>query len=89
MTAPEPVFAPDPKYSKEGRRRKIEGTVNLNLVVGTDGMASQIKVAKPLGHGLDEEAVKCVEKWRFKPATFDGKPVAVQVSVQLDFHLIR
>jgi hypothetical protein len=52
-------------------------------------MASQSKVAKPLGHGLDEEAVKCVEKRKFNPATFDGKPVAVQVGVQLDFHLIR
>jgi protein TonB len=38
------------------------------------------------GRGLDEEAVKAVRTWKFKPAIKDGRPVAVQIFVEVDFH---
>jgi len=40
-----------------------------------------------LGMGLDWKAVECVEKWRFDLAQRDGQPVAVEMVVQVDFHL--
>ena len=86
-TAPSTIESPNPKYSTEARKAKLQGVVILFLVVDADGLPRNIKVEKSLGKGLDEEAIKVVERWRFKPATKAGKPVAASVHVQVAFHL--
>ena len=83
--APYPFYAPDPEYSKEAWKAKIDGIVVLTVVVGTDGRAHDISVVKPLGYGLDEEAVKAVKKWRFRPGKSSGKLVPVQIHVEEEF----
>ena len=57
------------------------------LTVTPDGRTRDIKVVSSLGMGLDENAVAAVSRWTFKPATINGKPVAVQISVEVDFRL--
>jgi protein TonB len=86
-TRPAVTHRVEPEYSKEARDAKLEGTVILATVVGIDGLPSEIKVLKVLGKGLDEKAVECLQKWRFKPGTRDGEPVAVKVTVEMDFRL--
>jgi TonB family protein len=86
-TPPRAIKSPDPKYSKEARKKKIEGITLLWLIVGADGLPRDIRVARSVGYGLDEEAIKAVKKWRFKPGTMDGKPVAVMVNVEVTFRL--
>ena len=86
-TPPKTIFAPDPKYSEEARQNKIQGSVVLWLVVGADGKPSNIKVTRSIGHGLDQEAIDAVKKWTFEPATLDGKPVPVQINVEVNFRL--
>jgi TonB family protein len=44
-------------------------------------------VQKSLGHGLDEAAIKAVRSWRFKPAMKDGRPVTVQINIEINFRL--
>ena len=56
------------------------------FVVGTDGKPRDIKVVRSLGLGLDEKAIEAVQKWRFDPARKDGKPVAAQINVEINFH---
>jgi TonB family protein len=63
------------------------GTVVLWLVVGPDGKPRDIKVLRTLGLGLDEKAIEAVRNWRFEPAMKDNKPVAVQINVEVNFHL--
>lgn len=87
VSAPRVKSAPDPQYSKEARRAHVQGVVVLWMVVGVDGRAHDVKVARPLGYGLDEEAVKAVQKWRFEPAKRKGKPVPVQINVEVNFRL--
>jgi TonB family protein len=87
VTAPQVINAPDPKYSKEGRKKKIEGTVVLWVTVGPDGLPRDIKVRRSLGYGLDEEAIKAVKQWRFKPGKLKGQPVAVQINIDINFRL--
>src|SRR5271167_2681401 len=65
-TPPWAIFSPDPKYSDEARHNNIQGTVVLWLVVGADGKPSNIKVTRSLGHGLDEEAIDAVKRWKFE-----------------------
>ena len=87
VSAPKAVFAPDPEYSEEARKAKYSGTCVLWLVVGPDGRARDIRVARTLGLGLDEKAIEAVKTWKFEPAMKDGRPVAVQINVEVTFRL--
>jgi TonB family protein len=46
-----------------------------------------MKVVRPLGMGLDQKALDAVKQWKFEPAMKDGKPVAVQINVEVNFRL--
>ncbi len=87
VSAPKAVYAPDPEYSEEARKAKYQGTCVLWLIVGPDGHPRDIKVARTLGLGLDEKAIEAVKTWKFEPAMKDGKPVAVQINVEVSFRL--
>jgi periplasmic protein TonB len=87
VSAPKAIYAPDPEYSEEARKAKYQGTCVLWLVVGPDGKPRDIKVARTLGLGLDEKAIEAVKQWKFEPAMKDGKPVAVQINVEVSFRL--
>jgi TonB family protein len=87
VTPPKVLLSPTPEYSKEASDAKYQGTCVLALTVGTDGVPRDIRVLSSLGMGLDEKAIEAVRKWKFEPGMKDGKPVAVQLAVQVDFHL--
>jgi protein TonB len=87
VTQPRPIYEPDPDYSDAARKAKYQGSVLLGLVVGADGLPHNVRVQRSLGMGLDEKAIAAVSTWRFQPATLDGKPVAVEVNVQVSFRL--
>jgi protein TonB len=69
----------------------IEGSVQLAAVVGDDGKVGDVQVTRSLDtvYGLDEAAVECVKRWLFRPGTKDGKPVPVQVDIEITFTLRR
>jgi protein TonB len=67
--------------------RKKPQTCVLLVIVETDGRTSHIRVASHLGMGLDEKAIEAVKRWKFAAALMDGKPVPVQVAIQVAFHL--
>jgi TonB family protein len=77
----------EPEFSDLARRMKYQGTGTLGLTVNQDGIPSHVYVLSPLGCGLDAQAVRAVEGWRFKPAEKDGQPVSVEIAVEVDFHL--
>jgi TonB family protein len=87
VSAPRALYAPDPQYSEEARKAKYQGTVTLWLIVDAQGRAQQVKVARSLGMGLDEQAIAAVRTWKFQPAEKDGRPVAVQINVEVNFRL--
>jgi TonB family protein len=87
VSAPRVTYQPDPEYSEEARKAKYQGTCVLWLVVGPDGKPRDIRVARSLGLGLDEKAIEAVKTWKFEPAMKDGKPVAVQINVEVSFRL--
>jgi len=87
VSAPIPIYSPDPNYSEEARKANFGGFVLLWIVVDAQGNVRNVQVAKHLGMGLDEEAVKTVSTWRFKPALRQGVAVPVQVEVEVSFRL--
>jgi TonB family protein len=87
ISAPTAISSPDPQYTEEARRAKKQGTCTLWLIVDSAGRPRDIRVVRGLGFGLDEKALEAVRNWRFQPALKDGKPVDVQISVEVEFHL--
>jgi protein TonB len=87
ISAPHAVSTPDPEYTEEARNAKKQGTCTLWLIVDTTGHPRDIRVVRGLGFGLDTKAMEAVKQWRFDPALKEGKPVNVQISVEVDFRL--
>jgi TonB family protein len=87
ISAPQAVSTPDPEYTEEARMAKTQGTCILWLIVDDKGHPRNIRVVRGLGNGLDAKAIQAVQQWRFQPAMKDGKPVNVQISVEVGFHL--
>ena len=87
VQSPHVIYQPDPEYSDEARKKKRQGVVTLRLVVGTDGLPSDVCVLKAAGSGLDEKAIEAVRAWRFEPGTKEGIPVPILMSVDTAFRL--
>lgn len=77
------------EYTQEAMDAHIEGIVGLEAVVLSDGKVGEVRVTRSLDttYGLDQQAVKSMKLWEFKPGQKDGKPVAVRVNVQINFTL--
>ena len=87
VSPPKVLNQHEPAFSESARKAKYQGTVVLGLVVDPSGNPAKVHVMKPVGCGLDDKAVQTVETWKFKPAEKDGQPVAVEIAVEVDFHL--
>ncbi|MEZ5398486.1 MAG: energy transducer TonB [Bryobacteraceae bacterium] len=88
VSGPKLIFKHEPEYSEDARKAKLQGAVQLEIVVGPDGLVHDIRVTYPLGLGLDEKAVEAVRQWRFKPGMKMGRPVAVRATVEVNFRLL-
>lgn len=78
----------EPEYSEFARFVKVQGTVNLEIVVDSSGRPSAVKLVRGVGFGLDEKAAGAVLGWRFEPGKFQGAPVPVQAKVELSFRVL-
>jgi len=89
VTPPTVVQMVKPQYTAAAMEAKIQGEVVLDAVVETDGTVGDVTVVRSLDteYGLDEQAVAALSQSRFEPGQKDGKPVAVQVTVQMSFVL--
>jgi periplasmic protein TonB len=83
------LYCPNAQFSDEAVKAKYQGVVLVAAVITPDGRATNVRVVKGLGLGLDENAVAAVRTWRFRPATGpDGKPAAVLQTIEVEFRLI-
>ncbi|MEM7584367.1 MAG: TonB family protein [Acidobacteriota bacterium] len=87
VVGPEKIFSPQPRYSEDARRGRIQGVVILEAIIDAMGNVSQVKALKPLPLGLTESAIETVKQWQFKPATLEGEPVAVYLNLLINFSL--
>ncbi len=87
ISAPQALSTPDPEYTEEARIAKTQGKCILWLIVDDKGRPRDIRIVRGLGFGLDAKAIEAVKQWRFQPALKDGRPVNVQISVEVGFHL--
>lgn len=87
VTAPIALRRPQPAYTPDAMRARLQGVVVLNCVVRPDGTCSDIRVTKSLdtAFGLDQQAIASAREWRFRPGTRFGEPVPVLVTLEIGF----
>jgi len=88
VTQPSIIYKQEPQYTPEAHDAKIQGTVQLSVVIATTGYAENIRVTKSLDPGLDEQAMIAVSNWQFRPGKKDGQPVDVYATIEVTFHLL-
>ena len=87
VSPPRIVTQLEPQYTELARKARYQGTSILRAVIDSRGETTQVQILRPLGMGLDDQAVNVVRQWRFEPAKRDGKPVAVTVDIEVNFRL--
>lgn len=90
ILSPQPVIDNNKKkIAEESAGKKVveSGSTLLSIVVAEDGSVQSAKVSRSLNRHLDAKAIDAVTKWRFEPGTKKGIPVAVEMMVEVDFHL--
>ena len=81
-------YCPDPLYSDEARKAKLQGHVTLRVLVGADGRVRDVQLVHGLGLGLDENAIHAVRGWQFVPAKDAARrPVATWITIETVFRL--
>jgi TonB family protein len=87
VSAPQLIYSVDPEFSDEARRAKYQGVCVVQLIVDAQGNPQRIQVVRHLGMGLDDRAVAAVKQYKFKPAMLQGKPVPVEINVEVNFRI--
>src|SRR5579864_112797 len=87
VTPPRALFTPEPEYTEAARHERYQGVVVLGIVIDRTGKVRAPNILRPLGMGLDDSAVSRILTWRFDPAKVDGKPVAVEMNIEVAFNL--
>ncbi|MBS1850873.1 MAG: TonB family protein [Acidobacteria bacterium] len=87
-TIPAEVLSkPNPNYTEQARKLRIEGEVLLEVVLQASGRVRVLRVVRGLGYGLDEEAVRSAEQIQFKPALRENQATDSTVVVHVVFQL--
>jgi TonB family protein len=79
----------EPEYSNQAIQARIEGIVILSARIDGEGAPRDLKVVKPLGHGLDEKAIEAAAGWRFERPLLNGDDSPIPLTFEVQFRLPR
>jgi protein TonB len=84
-----PIKMPDPKYPKSLKKVREDADLTVEGVVSENGDYIDAKVIDQINPNGDiqKSALEAVARYKFKPATLDGKPVAVLTRVVIHFRI--
>src|SRR5579863_1992594 len=87
VSAPVVVHSVEPEFTAQARESNFQGSVSIQLIVDSQGNPQNVHLVRRAGMGLDERAIEAVRQYKFRPAMYQGHPVAVQIVIDVDFHL--
>ncbi len=98
VSAPTLIFSAEPEFSEKARKAKLRGDCALSLTVDMDGLPKNVMVVRSIAESqpekkraaaisLDEKAIEAVKQYRFKPAMLDGRPVPVEMHIDVNFQI--
>jgi protein TonB len=76
-----------PAYTRGAEAAGVEAEVPLEIVIDRNGVVVSARAVRHAGYGLDAEALRGIEQYRFAPARRNGAPVAVRMRWQMRFQL--
>lgn len=76
-----------PQYPEAARKARMQGVVILEAIITKTGDVESVRVLRGLNPLLDNAAIRAVQQWKYKPATFNGRPVPVYLTVTVTFTL--
>jgi protein TonB len=88
VSEPKVLFQPEPEFSEEARKAKASGNVMVYLWVDEHGNPTHVRVVRGIGLGLDEKAAEAVRQYKFRPAMENGKPVTVEMYIDVTFQIL-
>ena len=86
ITPPRLIRHVNPEYSPGSRGVRLEGPVIIGAVISSTGAPKKPHVVKSLDKDVDQAAVEAVKQWLFAPGKKNGKPVAVNIQIEIRFH---
>lgn len=86
---PMPVAAIPPQYPREAQMQGLEGWVRVEFTIEPDGSVSNARVvdAQPRRGVFDREALRAIQRWRFRPKVEGGEPVASRAGYTIEFKM--
>lgn len=86
IAPPRVTYHVNPQYPEDLNGVRVQGTIDIGVVITSKGIPQNPQVVKGLEKEVDRCAVEAVKQWRFAPAQKQGKPVAVRITIELEFH---
>jgi len=89
VVTPYPIQQDPPAYPLRAQRMRQEALVEIEALVGTNGIVEDTRTisVNNRGFGFEEATVAAVEKWRYRPATKLGVKVRMWVTIRVPFNL--
>jgi TonB family protein len=87
ITPPKIAHAVEPAFDSAARALHYSGKNRIHLWVQKDGTVTHLSIVQALGLGLDERALAAVQRYTFEPATKDGKPIVVELDLEVNFEI--
>ena len=98
VSAPQIIYSVDPEFTDQARRKKVSGSCVLGMLVDVTGTPQDVHIVRSFAAsvapklrsaalGLDANAVKAAKQYRFKPATYQGKAVPVETTVEINYRI--
>ena len=97
VIAPAVIYSVEPQFSEQARKRKVAVDMFVEFIVDSDGHTYDFLITKTYVrsnaskrdlaaiHSLEPKAIETVRQYRFKPATFHGKPFPCHMWVEISF----
>lgn len=86
ITPPRLIHLVNPEYSPGSRGVRLRGSVLVEVVVTSHGAPRDPHVIRGLDKDVDADVLQAVRQWLFDPARKQRKPVAVKITVEIEFH---
>ncbi len=84
---PRLTMAFEPPSNEYAQNNGVAGMAMYHVLVGADGKPQEVVVGRPIGFGLDENAIEAIRKANFEPGMKGGQPVPVEVDLTVQFRI--
>lgn len=87
IVLPVNIYRTDPVYPELARRARLQGVVIVEATIDRQGNVVDTKLVHDLGLGCGPAAVEAIQSWKYRPATFNDRPVSIIMTVTVTFRL--